>query len=64
MRLSIIKQIIKDTKGLEITVGHWTWTNGNAILSDRTFSPSDTMTDGKLSKGKIKKFEISCFSNT
>ena len=34
--------------GLEITVGHWTLTKGNAILSNGTFLPSDSMTDGEL----------------
>ena len=36
------------TTCLEITIGYQTLTNGNTILSDRTFLISDTMTNGEL----------------
>ena len=32
----------------EITVGHRALTDGNAIMSNGTFLPSDTMADGNL----------------
>ena len=33
---------------LEITVGHRTLTHSDAVLSEQTFLPSNTMTDGEL----------------
>ena len=46
------------SSGLEITVGHWTLTDSDVILSNRTFLPLDTMTndDNNLSFQTLEKF--------
>ena len=49
---------------LEITIGHQALTDGDEILSDRTFLPSDIITVGEYRKKKIKVWNNSYFSNT
>ena len=40
-----------EVSGLEITVGRWSSTDKEPILSNRNFYPSDTMTDSEKEKG-------------
>ena len=51
--------------GLEITVGHWTLSDSEPILSNGNSLPLDTRTDSELKeKDKIKIIFFYCFSIT
>ena len=46
---------------LEITIDHQTSTNGDAVQSSRTFSPSVTTTDAELYEKKKKSLKFFVF---
>ena len=45
--IKFIGMLILLSTDLEITINHWTLTDRDVVLSDRTFLPSDTTADGE-----------------
>ena len=50
------KNVVHNTAGLEITVGHRTLTDGEPILSDGNILASDIMTDGEFLEKSFFEF--------
>ena len=59
--IKFMETLIILSTNLEITIDHQTSTNGDAVQSSRTFSPSVTTTDAELQEKKKKSLKFFVF---